>query len=186
MVKRARRKADRHPTGAQLRAARGLLNMSVAQLAELTSLALNTVKRAEAVDHAVPLTPANATLLVTKLEGEGIEFIDADGQKGAGVRLSKPEGIGERPQRRRRRRPSASEVDGSMVSRDGVQVAASKVVVKQANVFTSADLLRDRQQRKRIAAIAAKQERRDDIQARRAARDKKSSNTDQNAESGED
>jgi transcriptional regulator with XRE-family HTH domain len=74
-------------TGAQLRAARGLLNMSVLELAERTGLALNTVRRAEATNGVVPITTANARLLVTTLATAGVIFIPADEQFGAGVRL---------------------------------------------------------------------------------------------------
>lgn len=96
--------ATRRPrvTGAQLRAARGLLNMSVSDLAERTGLALNTVRRAEATNAPTPITPANAQLLVSTLEGAGVIFIAADTQ-GAGVRLAKVD----QPALQRRRNKSS-------------------------------------------------------------------------------
>ncbi len=85
-------------TGAQLRAARGLLNMSVSDLAERTGLALNTVRKAESTNAAAPVTAANARLLVTILEAAGVVFIPA-GALGAGVQLRSPD---QEPLRRRR------------------------------------------------------------------------------------
>ena len=73
-------------TGPQLRAARGLLNISVAELAERTGLAVNTVRRAEATNGPAPSTPANLTLLRNTLETSGVVFIEAD-HMGPGVRL---------------------------------------------------------------------------------------------------
>ena len=97
-----RRLAD-HPTGAQLRAARGLLNLSLVQLAEQTGLALNTLKRAEAVNTFSPITPANAKLLVTLLTTGGVTFIPAGEGLGAGVRLTHEE----QPIQPRRRSPAS-------------------------------------------------------------------------------
>ena len=90
------------PTGPQLRAARGLLNMSVVELADLTSLALNTIKRAEASEGPIAVTAANARLLTSTLEGQGIVFIPADLDFGPGVRLSLDQKAQVRPARRRR------------------------------------------------------------------------------------
>lgn len=73
-------------TGAQLRAARGLLNMSVLDLSERTGLALNTIRKAEKPNGPVTVTTANAQLLVATLEAAGVVFIAAD-SLGAGVRL---------------------------------------------------------------------------------------------------
>ena len=83
----ARRRAPTSLTGAQLRAARGLLNMSIAELADRTGLALNTIRRAEATNGDVPITAANTQLLVTTLEEEGVVFIAKDAQ-GVGVRFA--------------------------------------------------------------------------------------------------
>jgi transcriptional regulator with XRE-family HTH domain len=85
-------------TGAQLRAARGLLNMSVSDLAERTGLALNTVRKAESTNAAAPVTAANAKLLTSTLEAAGVMFIPA-GTHGAGVQLRSPD---QEPLKRRR------------------------------------------------------------------------------------
>lgn len=82
-----RRKPLGHPTGAQVRAARGLLNMSVLDLAERTGLAVNTIKRAESVNTSAPINAANAKLLVVTLTAAGVAFIPPEDGFGAGVRL---------------------------------------------------------------------------------------------------
>jgi transcriptional regulator with XRE-family HTH domain len=46
------------PTGSQLRAARAAAGLSAPELAAATGLGVNTIRRAEAVDGAVPLTKA--------------------------------------------------------------------------------------------------------------------------------
>lgn len=91
--------ADDEPvvTPAQLRAARGLLNMSVSELVKRTKLAMNTVRKAED-PRARPVTPANARLLRATLEAAGVIFIEAD-EQGVGVRLLDPN---REPQERRR------------------------------------------------------------------------------------
>lgn len=86
-------------TGSQLRAARGLLNISVAELAHRTGLALNTIRKAEATNGPVTITAGNSALLVSTLETEGVIFIPAD-IVGPGVRLRHPVNL---PDRRRRR-----------------------------------------------------------------------------------
>lgn len=87
-------------TGAQIRAARGLLNMSVLDLSERTGLALNTIRKAEKPNGPVQVTTANAQLLVTTLEAAGVVFIAAD-SLGAGVRLR---ALDQQPLKRRRSR----------------------------------------------------------------------------------
>jgi transcriptional regulator with XRE-family HTH domain len=86
-------------TGAQVRAARGLLNWSVKELSERTGLAVNTVRRIEAVNGAPAVTAANLDLVRTTLEQAGVTFIEPDGM-GPGVRLSASEPL---PKQRRRR-----------------------------------------------------------------------------------
>lgn len=80
-----------HPTGAQLRAARGLVNMSVLDLAERTGLAPNTIKRAESNNGPAPVNAANAKLMVSTLQSAGVIFLPASGDAGSGVRLASPE-----------------------------------------------------------------------------------------------
>jgi transcriptional regulator with XRE-family HTH domain len=86
-------------TGAQLRAARGLLNLSVAELAERTNLAVNTIRRAEAGNDPVRMTTENLMVLMKTFDDAGVEFIAAD-ERGPGVRLKNPEPL---PLHRRRR-----------------------------------------------------------------------------------
>jgi hypothetical protein len=73
-------------TGAQLRAARGLLGLTPAELAEETKLGERTVRRAEKENGVVRLTPVNEARLVSVLQELGVQFIAENGG-GAGVRL---------------------------------------------------------------------------------------------------
>jgi hypothetical protein len=74
--------------GAQIRAARALLNWTAADLAVKASLGLNTIRRAEAVDGKTALTAANELAIRRVLEDAGVEFIGENGG-GPGVRLQK-------------------------------------------------------------------------------------------------
>ena len=75
-------------TGAQLRAARGLLRWTAQELADAAQLGVATVRRAESVDGLSTITTANAAALRSALEQAGVEFIGENGG-GAGVRLRK-------------------------------------------------------------------------------------------------
>ena len=75
-------------TGAQIRSARALLKWSAQDLAQHSSLGVNTIRRAEAVDHATSLTVANDLAIRRALESAGVEFIEENGG-GAGVRFRK-------------------------------------------------------------------------------------------------
>lgn len=86
-------------TGAQIRGARGLLNLSVTELAELARVGVNTVRRAEATNGIAGLTAANMAALVTALEKEGVNFISTD-TLGPGVRLRPTSPLPLRPRRR--------------------------------------------------------------------------------------
>lgn len=77
-----------HPTGAQLRAARGLLNVSVLEVSETTGLVPNTVKRAEGTNDLSPTTRANARLLLRYFTERGVVFVPGDDVCGPGVRLA--------------------------------------------------------------------------------------------------
>lgn len=90
-------------TGAQLRAARAFLNISVSELAERTGLAVNTIRRAESTNGAPAITVANMALLIAKYQTWGLDFIEAGGN-GVGVRLASDE-----PLELNRRRRSNSE-----------------------------------------------------------------------------
>jgi transcriptional regulator with XRE-family HTH domain len=76
-----------HPTGAQLRAARGLVNLTVLDVAGRTGLVPNTIKRAEGTNDLSPTTRANARVLVRTFTELGVIFLPADETGGAGVRL---------------------------------------------------------------------------------------------------
>jgi transcriptional regulator with XRE-family HTH domain len=86
-------------TGAQLRAARGLLNLSISELSERTGLAINTIRRAEGTNAAPPITAANAKLLTSAFEVAGVLFIPS-GDLGPGVRLKTSEPVPIQPRRR--------------------------------------------------------------------------------------
>ena len=75
-----------HLSPSQCRAARGLLDITQAELAEKAGVSLRTVISFEADER----TPIRATLEVIRraFEGAGVEFIDENGG-GAGVRLKK-------------------------------------------------------------------------------------------------
>lgn len=94
-------------TGAQLRGGRGLLNMSVIDLAERTGLALNTIRKAEATNEDVPINAANARLIIATLEAAGVIFLPAD-EFGVGVRLRSCDQM---PLQRRRKGKLSSESD---------------------------------------------------------------------------
>ena len=83
-----RNRDEDHPTGAQLRAARGLLNLSVKEVAEKTGLVVNTIKRAEKETGLAPITRANARLLIRYFTDGGVVFVPPDETAGPGVRLA--------------------------------------------------------------------------------------------------
>lgn len=70
-------------SGAQITAARNLLRITQAELAQASGVAEGTVKSFEA-DHRVPLR-STLDKIVTELERRGIEFTNGDG---AGVRIN--------------------------------------------------------------------------------------------------
>jgi transcriptional regulator with XRE-family HTH domain len=69
----------------QSRAARGLLDLTLADLARAASLGLSTVKNFE--NSLRDTTPANLIAIRRALEEAGVEFIPAKNGKGVGVRL---------------------------------------------------------------------------------------------------
>ncbi len=71
---------------AQIRAARGLLGVSQAQLSKLALVSTTTIKRLESAPY---IRGSAETLwkIETALESAGVEFIPADESKGPGVRL---------------------------------------------------------------------------------------------------
>jgi len=76
-------------TSEQIRAARALLRWSAVDLAEASSVAANTIRRAEVAEGPTTLTAANDLVIRRTLEEAGVEFIAENGG-GAGVRLRKP------------------------------------------------------------------------------------------------
>jgi transcriptional regulator with XRE-family HTH domain len=75
---------------AQVRAARGLLNISQTDLARIASVHVATIRRLES---ATGVRGAADTLwkMQQALEAAGVEFIPEEGGKGPGVRLRKPQ-----------------------------------------------------------------------------------------------
>jgi transcriptional regulator with XRE-family HTH domain len=69
----------------QSRAARGLMNWTLADLAAASSLSLSTVKNFE--NSLRDTTTANLIAIRRALEDAGVDFIPAKGGKGVGVRL---------------------------------------------------------------------------------------------------
>ena len=67
-------------TPAQIRAARMLINMSQAELAELVDLSVVTIKRAES-EREVPISSEAVDLIKQTLEANGIDFIGVVGVK---------------------------------------------------------------------------------------------------------
>ncbi len=78
-------------TVAQLRAARGLLGWNQSELAEVSGLALSTIKRMEGSEGLLRGTAKNVWKVQRALDDAGVIFIDEDGG-GPGVRLRKRSG----------------------------------------------------------------------------------------------
>lgn len=72
-------------TGGQIRAARGFIQWTAAELAEKAGIGLSTVRRAEDTNGVPQLTKANLDAIRRALEAAGVEFISENGG-GAGVR----------------------------------------------------------------------------------------------------
>ena len=68
--------------------ARALLRWSAVDLARESSVAANTIRRAEVAENGTSLTAANELAIRRALEAAGIEFINENGG-GPGVRLRK-------------------------------------------------------------------------------------------------
>ena len=73
-------------TGMHIRAARALLRWTAQELADRSKLGVATIRRAEALDGVVEMTPANAELVARTLEAAGMEFTNGDAP---GVRLKR-------------------------------------------------------------------------------------------------
>jgi transcriptional regulator with XRE-family HTH domain len=75
-------------TGAQLRAARAMLKLEQTELAELSKVSLETVRRLERMDGLLLANVKTVSNLQNALEGEGIIFLPENGGS-AGIRLRK-------------------------------------------------------------------------------------------------
>jgi transcriptional regulator with XRE-family HTH domain len=70
-------------TGAQVRAARGILNWSVRDLADRTGLSAGVVRRLEAHDGPIKNAPDAVALLKDALSANGVDFfVLPDGEAG--------------------------------------------------------------------------------------------------------
>jgi transcriptional regulator with XRE-family HTH domain len=74
----------------QIRAARGLLDISQTELARLSDVSLATVKKIENSTEELRVTVQVLLRIQRALEERGIIFIDQDGHTGPGVRLRQP------------------------------------------------------------------------------------------------
>ena len=72
---------------AQVRAARGLLDLSQAELSRLAEVSIGTIKKFESSAEEPRVTVQVLLRIQRALENAGIIFIDEDGQAGPGVRL---------------------------------------------------------------------------------------------------
>lgn len=78
-------------SGSQIRAARGLLGLSAAQLGEVAGVSWATVQRFEAADGVPQSRGGTLERIQSTLEQAGIEFI-GDPLTSPGVRLRRDEG----------------------------------------------------------------------------------------------
>ncbi len=74
-----------HPS--QIRAARGLLNISQTELSKRAGLGVATVKRIESSTDDLRVTVQTLLRIQRALEADGVVFIDRDKEHGPGVRL---------------------------------------------------------------------------------------------------
>ena len=74
----------------QIRAARGLLDITQLELARRSDVGLATVRRLESSTGDLRVTVHVLLRIQRALESGGIIFIDQDGQNGPGVRLRAP------------------------------------------------------------------------------------------------
>ena len=80
----------RELTGPLVRAARGLLGLSIESLAQMSLLSVATIKRAEAEQGPVRITAANSERLVEVFARANVIFVD-HGSLGQGVILKATE-----------------------------------------------------------------------------------------------
>ena len=75
-------------TSQQIRAARALLRITVAELAEMSEVGIATIKRIEAVNGIPPSHARTLDQLVRTLTNAGVDFIGSPDDR-PGVRLHK-------------------------------------------------------------------------------------------------
>lgn len=75
-------------TSQQIRAARALLRITVAELAEMSEVGIATIKRIEAVNGIPPSHAKTLDQLVRTLTSAGVDFIGSPDDR-PGVRLNK-------------------------------------------------------------------------------------------------
>lgn len=73
-------------SGAQLRAARALLELPAGELADESKVSLRTIRRAEQRHGPVSMTAANAARIIETLEERGVVF-DFSGNGGVALRI---------------------------------------------------------------------------------------------------
>ena len=73
--------------GAQIRAARALLNWSADELAKKAKLGVATVRRGEAAEGEPTMTSANLAAILRTLESAGVEFTNG-GRPGVRLRAA--------------------------------------------------------------------------------------------------
>lgn len=71
----------------QIKAARALVGMSQAELAEASGISLPTIKRLETGEGDLRGRATTAEAITSALQGRGVEFIQPDKSGGQGVRL---------------------------------------------------------------------------------------------------
>ena len=76
-------------SGLQIRAARAILSWTASEVAEKTGLRRETVQRLEKYDDIPPSRTQSLVELRRVFEEAGVEFINAEGEKGPGVRLAR-------------------------------------------------------------------------------------------------
>ncbi len=76
-------------TGRQIAAARTLIGMTQAQLAQASQLSVFTVRRIEGSDGPPPVMIYNVIAVRLVLEEAGIVFLPATSDSGIGIRLKK-------------------------------------------------------------------------------------------------
>ena len=90
-------------TGEQLRAARAMLKVEQGELAEMSGVSIDTIKRLERLDGLLPANTKTLDALRRALEQEGVIFIPENGGlSGARLRRDPPPNIRVRALRGRR------------------------------------------------------------------------------------